>query len=205
MPAHRLDLPLRPHYALRLLAGLGLPGQLGGGGSHDMRQLAAGAAAAAALLTAPVVDAKTEILAQSGSWAAFGGTTEGGEPVCGVSAEPAGKYFGLKQYGGGNTFTIQLGAKGFPAEPEEKMPITLRFDNNPTWRATAIGMRFSDGDTGLQISVKRDEIDRFFQEFRQSSVLRLKFEKSGAADWVLGLEGTMALGNAFLKCIRTLK
>jgi len=171
-----------------------------------MRQLTAGVAAVAAvLLAAPAVDAKTEILARSGSWAAFGGTTESGEPVCGLSAEPAGKYFGLKQFGGDNTFTIQLGAKGFPAEPKERIPVTLRFDNNPAWRATATGMRFSDGDTGLEISVKRDEIDRFFQEFRQSSVMRIKFDKSGAADWVLGLEGTMALGNAFLKCIRALK
>jgi hypothetical protein len=171
-----------------------------------MRQLAAGVAAVAALLlAAPAADAKTETLARSGSWAAFGGTTKSGVPVCGLSAEPAGKYFGLKQFGGDDTFTIQLGAKGFPAEPEERIPVTLRFDNNPVWRATATGMRFADGDTGLEISVKRDEINRFFLEFRQSSVMRIKFNKSGAADWVLGLEGTMSLGDAFLKCNRALK
>jgi hypothetical protein len=151
------------------------------------------------------VSADTKTLARAGSWEAFGGTTINGRGVCGVSAEPAGRYFGLKLFAGGTTFTIQMGTKEWKLENGTKLPLTLRFDNNSPWTATGTVFHYEDGDAGLQFTVKREEIDTFAQEFRASSTLRIQFENNMPAPWVLGLEGTMAVNSAFQNCMKSLK
>src|SRR5213595_2815422 len=97
------------------------------------------AAFAAATLVAAAADvsAETKPLARAGSWQAFGGTTTKGRGVCGVSAEIATRYFGLKLFAGDDTFTIQMGTKQWTVTKGEKVGVTMRMDGNPVWRATA--------------------------------------------------------------------
>ena len=73
--------------------------------------LVSAAAALAACLVVASAGAETATLAKSGIWEAFGGKTESGLPVCGISAEPRGRYFGIKLFSGNDTFTIQLGTR----------------------------------------------------------------------------------------------
>src|SRR5262245_929973 len=75
---------------------------------------------AASVLAASTAWADTRTLAQSGIWEAFGGTTDSGRGVCGISAEPNGRYFGLKLYAGNDTFTIQLGTNEWKFADGEK-------------------------------------------------------------------------------------
>jgi hypothetical protein len=149
--------------------------------------------------------ADTKTLARAGSWEAFGGTTTQGRGVCGISAEPAGRYFGLKLFAGGKTFTIQMGTNAWKLDDGRKLPLTLRFDANPTWRATGTAFHFDDGDAGLQFDVNRAEIDTFAREFRDSSTLRIVFEDNVLPQWIMGLEGTMSVNGAFQTCMRGLK
>jgi hypothetical protein len=162
--------------------------------------LAAGLIAAAA-----GASAETKTLARAGSWEAFGGTTTGGRGVCGISAEPDGRYFGLKLFAGGKTFTIQMGTKAWTVDNGTKIPLTLRFDNNAVWKATGTVFHFDDGDAGLQFDVNRTEIDTFAREFRDSSTLRIQFENNRLPQWTMGLEGTMAVNTAFQGCMKSLK
>lgn len=147
--------------------------------------------------------AETSTLSRAGSWEAFGGTTTGGRGVCGISAEPAGRYFGLKLFAGGQTFTVQMGTLAWKLDNGTKVPLTLRFDNNPTWRVTGTAFHFDDGDAGLQFDVA--EIDTFTREFRDSSTLHIVFEDHALAQWIMGLEGTMAVNSAFQSCKKSLK
>jgi hypothetical protein len=149
--------------------------------------------------------ADTKTLARAGSWEAFGGTTTGGRGVCGISAEPAGRYLGLKLFAGGQTFTIQMGTSAWKLDKGRKVELTLRFDNNPTWRATGTAFLFDDGDAGLQFDVNRAEIDTFAREFRDSSTLRIVFQDNVLPQWIMGLEGTMAVNSAFQSCMKSLK
>jgi hypothetical protein len=165
--------------------------------------IAAMAFAAIATATAALADTKT--LARAGSWEAFGGTTTTGRGVCGISAEPAGRYLGLKLFAGGQTFTIQMGTNAWKLDNGRKVPLTLRFDSNPTWRATGTAFHFDDGDAGLQFDVNREEIDNFAREFRNSSTLRIVFQDNVLPEWIMGLEGTMAVNSAFQTCLRGLK
>jgi hypothetical protein len=159
----------------------------------------------ALLAVAADASAETKTLARAGSWEAFGGTTSKGNGVCGISAEPGGLYFGLKLFAGGKTFTIQMGTSQWTIENGTKVPLTLRFDSNPIWRATGTGMHFDDNDAGLQFDVNRDEMGNFAREFRTSSQLRIQFQDNRFPPWLIGLEGTMAVDTAFQNCIRTLQ
>src|SRR5579872_6138525 len=94
--------------------------------------------------------ADTHVLARTGAWQAFGGTTEDGQPVCGISSSGAGKYFGLKYFAGDNTLTIQLGNNAWTLKNKIKVKVRMQFDNNSPWNATGTGMHFSGGDAGLQ-------------------------------------------------------
>src|SRR5262249_39268251 len=90
----------------------------------------------AVCLAAATAYADTKTLAEAGTWEAFGGTTTQGRPVCGVSQEVGGRYFGLKLYSGGETFTIQLGTKEWKLDDKAKIKVVLRFDAHNPWNAT---------------------------------------------------------------------
>lgn len=154
----------------------------------------------AAGLAIPAAWAQQTILARSGAWEVFDGKTEQGRDVCGISATMGERYFGLKLFGGNDTFSIQLGGRGLPVEKGQKVDMTLRFDANPLWRSAPVGFRFSDGDPGLETRIDRRELEKFFAEFRNSNELRLQFSNLNTVDWVLPLNGTNALGRTFQVC-----
>jgi hypothetical protein len=163
------------------------------------------AVAAALSLAATSASAETKSLARAGSWEAFGGTTVAGRSVCGISAEPAGRYFGLKLYSSNTTFTIQMGTSQWKIDNGTKVPLSLRFDGNPVWSATGTGFHFDDGDAGIQFDVQRAEIENFAREFRDSSKLLIQFQDNRFPQWIMGLEGTLAVNAAFQSCIRRLQ
>ena len=163
----------------------------------------AAAALAASLLVAPA-QAETATLAQSGIWEAFGGSTESGRPVCGISAEPGGRYFGLKLFAGNDTFTIQMGTSEWQLKDDAEVELTMLYDANPGWRATGTVIHFSDGDAGLEFRIKREELERFQREFRTSRQLQIQFT-DGLPDWNLSLDGAGELDGAFQTCIKTLQ
>ena len=146
--------------------------------------------------------ADTKNLARSGSWAAFGGTTTKGLGVCGISGSPGDRYFSLKQFSGYDTFIVQLQVPSIT--DGDKVGMSLQFDANKLWTATATGLHFEDGDAGLEFTINRSEANRFAYEFESSSQLRIRFD-SGLPQWVMGLQGTMAVSTAFKGCIRNLQ
>jgi hypothetical protein len=153
----------------------------------------------------PTAHAETNTLAKAGSWAAFGGTTVSGVPVCGISRDVGGKYFGLKQYSNSDTFTIQVGAKDWKIADKLKINVIMRFDTSSPWNGVGTGMHFNDGDPGLEFDVKRNQIDRFAAEFHNSGQMQIQFQNRDMMDWVLDLAGTKSVSDAFQRCIRNLK
>jgi hypothetical protein len=158
------------------------------------------AMALAVCLAAATAHAETKMLARAGTWEAFGGTTLKGRPVCGVSQEVGGRYFGLKLYSGGDTFTVQVGTKEWKLADKAKIKVVLRFDAKKPWNATGTAFHFEDGDSGLQFNVSKSEVTQFMSEFRSSATLRLEFVGSNLADWSLSLAGTGGVSDAFLTC-----
>lgn len=165
----------------------------------------AAAAGLAVWLAGTIAHAETSTLARSGEWAAFGGTTTSGRPVCGVSSTVDDRYFGLKFFSGLQTFTIQVGGKEWTTEKGVKQKVIARFDSNSPWNATATGMRFNDGDLGLEFDIARNELDKFMSEFRGGRQLLMRFPGSGMGDWLVSLIGTNSVSSEFERCVRRLR
>ena len=149
--------------------------------------------------------ADTTVLRRSGIWEAFGGTTTSGRPVCGVSSQVQDKYFGWKYFYGDDTFTIQLGKSSWQIDDGAKQKVTMQFDQNSPWNATATGMHFNDGDAGLEFTINRSELDEFESEFRGSQQVSVKYPGSDAQDWYVPLSGVNSVFDSFRQCILKMK
>ena len=55
--------------------------------------------------------ARVSTLANEGSWTAFGGTSDNGTPMCGMSSSGGGKWFGVKYFKGDTGFTVHSATK----------------------------------------------------------------------------------------------
>jgi hypothetical protein len=150
-------------------------------------------------------NAKTSILARSGDWEAFGGTTTDELPVCGISTSPEGKYFGLKSFSGKSTFTIQISVKEWPVKDKSKYPLTMRFDTRRPWTATATGMHFPDGDPGMEYDIAKGELDMFMREFANGKQVAIQFKQKGLAALRLGIADVGAIVDQFTSCNRDMK
>jgi hypothetical protein len=158
-------------------------------------------AAVMAVGLSSVAQAETRTLARAGVWQAFGGTTNEGRSVCGMSATGDGKYFSIKYFSGNQTLTLQLGSKSWTIKNGAKQQLAMSFDGNSPWNATATGFHFADGDAGLEFTINRNELTNFMREFRLGNQMRITFTGSTASGWVGNLSGTNAMSDAFVNCI----
>ncbi len=152
-------------------------------------------------LTASIAAADVRTLAQVGAWEAFGGTTSNGRQMCGLSTAGSGKFFSIKYFYGDDTFTIQMGSDGWNIANGAKQKLTMRFDGNPPWGATATGFHFSTRQAGLEVTVSNKQLSAFMTEFRASNELRMNFEGSNVNGWWVSLAGTNAVSQVFGRCI----
>jgi hypothetical protein len=160
---------------------------------------------AALLAASPLAQADTHALASSGSWRAFGGTTNSGRPVCGVSMNVEDRYFGVKYFSGEPTFTIQMGTGAWTVSNGEKIAVRMTFDTQSPWNASGTGMHFSDGDAGVEFDIQQGQLDAFLREFRGSARLRLEFPNRGVADWQLALAGVSVVSEAMQDCVKKIR
>ena len=162
------------------------------------------AAALAAGLAAAAARADTDTLAKAGGWEAFGGTTNEGRLVCGISTSPPKRYFGLKQFAGNDYFTIQIGDQAWTITDKSKYGVSMRFDSNPVWTASATGMHFNDGDPGIELTVRRESLAKFNREFGSSRTMRLQYT-NGMDDWSVDLAAVRSVSGKFRECNAKLK
>ena len=158
----------------------------------------------AVCLASTSLHAETSTLARAGSWEAFGGTTDNGTPVCGISSSPEKRYFGLKQFGNQDTFTIQIGDKSWSIKDKSKYAVSMRLDRNKLWTANASGMHFNDGDPGLEFDIRRSELRKFNKEFQSSEKMKLMFA-NGMETWNLDLSIARKVSAEFAACIDKIK
>jgi hypothetical protein len=161
----------------------------------------AAVAASIALLTTSVSLAETKTLATAGDWEAFGGTSNDGTVVCGISTSRKGLFFSLKAYKGDDEMTIQLGSGSWKIKDGAKQKLAMRFDKESPWNATATGFHFKDGDAGLEFAVKAKNLNDFVKEFMASNKLSITFEGSDVDPWSSDLADSKPVMVSFGDCI----
>jgi hypothetical protein len=166
-------------------------------------RLGVAALAASAFVSTAWADVKT--FSRAGAWEAFGGTSNNGQRLCGVSTSGDGKYIGVKYFKGDSTLTIQLSNTNWRVTNGTKVAVTMKFDNQSPWRARATAYHMSDGDAALQFEIDEDQLDRWMAEFRQSYFLIIGFPNDKVDDWRANLRGTSAIADSMSECLRWMK
>src|SRR5208337_1680283 len=145
---------------------------------------------------------KAEIVtyATVSGWDAFGGTTDNGTKVCGVSTSGNGKSIAIKYFAGDNNVIIHLTSDRWQLKEGVHVRVQLRFDQGSSWAASAVG--FHSGDAAvLEGTVPYGQIRSFFNEFRVANTLAVQFPNQNVEEWSVYLSGTDEIANKFIGCI----
>lgn len=156
--------------------------------------------AALAALAATPAAAEVKTFAEAGGWEAFGGLSSDGTPVCGVSTSSDTSFFTLKYFKGDTVLTVQLSDSTWKGKLGDKIPVAMKFDDNPTWRATATTIKLGH-DFGLEFTVNAKVIGDWMDEFKESDKLYVVFPDSSVDNWVADLGGTKIIGEQMEKCV----
>jgi hypothetical protein len=155
-------------------------------------------------LSSSIANSQTRIFARVGGWESFGGLSNIGRAVCGISSRGPGKYFGLKYFAGNDSVTIQLGSASWQVRSSVRQRVVLRFDQAAPWNGVATGIHFGNGEAGLEFNIRRGQLDQFMREFRGSSSLLIGFPESSASAWRADLRGTDTISGSLVRCIRAM-
>ena len=170
-----------------------------------MKPFAFAVGAFALSLIAGSATAEVKTFARVGAWEAFGGTTDDGTAVCGVSTQGDGKYIGVKYYKGDTSLTIQLSNETWKVTDGTKVQVTMKFDRQSPWKARANSFHMSDGDGALQFEIDEDQLVRWMREFRASNQLIIGFPNDNVDDWQASLRGTSAIADEMSDCLGRMK
>lgn len=170
-----------------------------------MARIWLGAAVLAATMSASAAEAEVKTYARAGAWEAFGGTSNSGQKLCGVSTSGDGEYIGIKYYKGDSSLTIQLSNTTWKVTDGTKVAVTMKFDSQSPWRARATSYHMTDGDAALQLEIDEDQLDRWMAEFRQSYFLIIGFPNDKVDDWRANLRGTSSIADRMAECLRWMK
>jgi hypothetical protein len=148
--------------------------------------------------------AQTRTLGTFGAWEAFGGTSNDGKPVCGVSTVwRDGRYFGIKYWQGRQHFTIQLIKPSWQIPSGTRIPVALQFDQLSPWTANASGFPgTSTAGAFVEFTVPFGRLDNFLREFRQATSAVVNFRSGNEPAWRLTLTGSNAASQAMGDCLR---
>ena len=157
-----------------------------------------------AALTAASLPARAEmkVIAEAGSWQAFGGAAAGGKPACGVSTTGGGKWMGVKYFKGDDTLTVQLSNTAWTVTDNDQIAVTMAFDAEMPWKARATAFHMPDKDAALEFAINADQIGTFMDEFRKSDTLVVGFPNDTVKDWQADLSGTNAVASGMIDCVR---
>jgi hypothetical protein len=169
-----------------------------------MQQLRFVALAAALALGAGGALAETRTIGTFGAWEAFGGTTNDGRPVCGVSTSwRDGRYFGIKYWQGREYFTLQLIKPSWQIPAGTRIPVSLQFDQQGPWTATASGFpATSTAGAFVEFTVPFGRLENFLREFRLANSAVMSFSSGNEPAWRLTLSGSNAASEAMNDCVR---
>ncbi len=152
------------------------------------------------LLGSPA-DAKVVTLRQVGGWTAFGGLSENGRKLCGVSASGGGRWFSIKYFEGDSHLTIHLSKDTWKVRNGIQIDLVMQFDNESPWRASATTFHMNDGDAALEFTIGIKQIKQWISEFRDSYVLYIRFPNSSVEDWKADLTGTQQIADTMSQCL----
>jgi hypothetical protein len=136
-----------------------------------------------------------------GSWDAFSGPGENGTTVCGVgTTNPVdNRNVSIRFVIGGEDVLFEVKKPSWNIPAGTQLPVVMQVGLNVPWTEKAEG-------SGQMISwiIDRATMQTFDQQFRAASSMTLSFPTGNEPPWTMSLTGSMAISNAFGRCVTDL-
>lgn|SRR5262245_36546320 len=149
-----------------------------------------------------VANAQTYDIATIGSWKAFGGRSEDGKLMCGISVADSktGRWFGIKWFKGDNYLVFHAIKSSWHIPPETQMTIRVQFDNSQPYIGNGMGM-----NTMVQATVPYGIVKEFITEFRSASKMYISFPDGNESPWTADMTGSNGIANIMAECVGKLE
>lgn len=136
-----------------------------------------------------------------GSWDAFSGQGANGTTVCGVgTTNPTdNRNVSIRFVIGGEDVLFEVKKPSWNIPAGTQFPVVMQIGLNTPWTEQAEG-------SGQMVSWLMDRVtmQTFDQQFRGASSMTLSFPSGNEPPWTISLAGSMAISNAFGRCVTDL-
>ena len=136
-----------------------------------------------------------------GSWDAFSGQTADGKTVCGVGTTNTvdNRTVSIRFVIGGEDVLFEVKKPSWTIPAGTKIPVVMQLGLNVPWAEQADG----NGQT-ISWTLDRATMQTFDQQFRAANSMTLSFPTGNEPPWPISLTGSMAISNAFGRCVTDL-
>jgi len=136
-----------------------------------------------------------------GAWDAFSGQGSDGKTVCGVgTTNPAdNRSMSIRFVIGGEDVLFEVKKATWSIPSGTKLVVVMQVGANVPWTEQANG----DGQT-ISWTMDRGTMQAFDQQFRAAGSMTLSFPTGNEPPWPMSLTGSMAISNAFGRCVTDL-
>ncbi len=136
-----------------------------------------------------------------GSWDAFSGPGADSKPVCGIGSINPGdsRSFSLRFAIGGDSVIFQVKKPNWNIPANTQIAMVLQIGLDTPWNLQGAG----NGQM-VEWSLDRNAIQTFDAQFRRAGSMTLTFPSGNEPPWIVGLNGSTAISNAFGKCVTTM-
>ena len=136
-----------------------------------------------------------------GSWDAFSGQGTNGTIICGVgTTNPVdNRTMSIRFVIGGEDVLFEVKKPSWNIPSGTQFPVVMQIGLNTPWTEQAEG-------SGEMISWIMDRVtmQAFDQQFRAAGSMTLSFPSGNEPPWTISLNGSMAISNAFGRCVTDL-
>jgi hypothetical protein len=156
------------------------------------------AAAAITILCGGTAVAQMRTYYHVGSWDAFSGLDPSGKEVCGVgSTNPLdNRSFSIRFTVSGNDVLFEVKKPNWNIPSDTQLPVVMQIGLNTPWNVRGGG----DGQL-IEWTMDRNSMQAFDQQFRGATSMTLSFPNGNEPPWTIALNGSMAISNAFGRCV----
>jgi hypothetical protein len=158
--------------------------------------LTASAALLGLLLAPGDTVAQTRTIDTRGAWAAYGGLSDDGTPVCGLRALGNDRQLHLKYFRGETHLVVQAFRESWAVPDGVSVPVRMTIDGLFRLDAEATGR-----GTLVEWTIASHVLADFEPAFRAGFSMELVFPEGSETGWRANLRGSNATLRAFVSCM----
>jgi hypothetical protein len=152
--------------------------------------------ACAAAFGGTAMAGETHSLGGAGLWSAYGGTTDDGRSICGITTlGPTGKRISIQQTSGQTDIDVLLRKDSWTIPPNTPLDIAVQFDSGGSFSGRAMG----EGPQ-LVLGMSFAQSVPFMRGVRDGSVIEVTFPNGNEPIWAGGLGGSSKAIDLFNRC-----